>query len=656
MPYDPEQLASYVRFYLTVTKQLGAAWENLDRTHDAVREALSPFADPLAKVGSATLDAALRAPPDHRDKRSALFAPEDETGLTGLTDLYEVAGRFSFQGEDDENLKRVQALVSGARNEIASQRRRLEDLARLPEAARKVAARLAAAETARAAAARTERGAELSPLAEQVYQRAKQTMDAVRAVPMPDLTSPEVASEEYRRFIAKLDQVYQTCLPFLRKAIAALYDAVGAEGTASWPDSLPLVKELPAELVTVPPADSAELSQARSSLLAIGDEEIQLARKRDEIATNIARFEGELAAATLHDNEIQAEIATANQIADYVGAMEAAERARAAIAALEQQKAERVRVTGEVWQRHTTIEAGIKLLVEELAARSDEIAQNDALLAAERKDEPVLFGKDDWRARVAAMEQKIEGLRGALGQRQNVLNGLKIDLSSVGVQVQTEQQHALLVDRQIAEQRATLDAIQKSVRDLSTALGSSRPARPVPVSDARDALAGLQQARIENATRVDRLKAEIRRQKEETVRVLTRMKQIGVEREQMSAMVRSAEVAVTQGREEALRHMAAQRRAAVERHVSEVLDALDKSLSRVGALVVEPAQKVMLDATEPNPEASSAVIDAADKVAPVIEKLGRELEAELLAQDAALGQIQREFCDVAAGACRAAWS
>lgn len=656
MPYDPQRLASYVRFYLTVTKQLDAAWENLERTHGAVKEALSPFAEPLSKVSSSALTAALGDAPGNHGARAELFAPEDEEGLTGLTDLYEVVGRFSFQGEEDKNLARVQVLVSLARNEIIAQRMRLTDLAKLPDVARAVAGRLSTEEGARAGAARTEKTAAFEPMAEQVHTRAKQTMDAVRAVPMPDLTNPDSAGEDYKRFIAKLDQVYQTCLPFLRKAITSLYGFVGAEPTASWPDALPLVKELPAELLTVPPADSPELSQARSALAAIGEEEIQLGRVRDEIATNIARFEGELGAATLHDNEIQVDIETANRIADYVASMEAAEGARQSLAALEQQKAERVRAGGEVWQRHTSIEAGIKVLLEELKARGEDIAQVDAQLAAVRKDEPVLFGKDDWRMRVAALEGQLETMRAELGQRQGVLNGLKIDLSSVGVQVQTEQQQALLVDRQIADQRATLEAMQKSVRDLAAALGASRPARPIAVSDARDALAALQQARIDNAFRVDRLKAEIRRQKEETVRVLTRLKQIGVERQQIGAMVQSAQVAATQGREEALRHMASQRRAAVERHVSEVLGGLEKSLTMVGPVFVDPARKVMLDATEPRPETSLAVVEAADKLAPVVDKLGRELDAELLAQDAALGQIQREFCDVAASACRAAWS
>ena len=60
--------------------------------------------------------------------------------------------------------------------------------------------------------------------------RAKQTMDAVRGVPFPDLGDPGAAADEYKRYAAKLDQVYQTCLPFLRKAIGALYGFAGVGG------------------------------------------------------------------------------------------------------------------------------------------------------------------------------------------------------------------------------------------------------------------------------------------------------------------------------------------------------------------------------------------------------------------------------------------
>jgi hypothetical protein len=656
MPYDLSRLASYVRFYLTVKRQLDAAWEHLERTHGQVKDALAPFAEPLAPVAAPALAAALAGPPKPTALASDLFRPEDEDGLTGMVDVYEVAGRFSFQGDDNENLGRVQALVSGARNEIVTQRLRLADLARLADSARATAARLAAAEEARAGALRAEKIAAFEPLAEQVHTRARQTTEAVRAVTFPDLSNAASAGEDYKRFAAKLDQVYQTCLPFLRKSITALYAFAGCEPTASWPDALPLTRELPAELCTVPPADSAELSQARASLKALGDEEGQLGRARDEIATAVARFEGEIGAAGVRDKELEAEIVTATQIVDYLAALEAAEGARQTLAALERQKAERLRAAGQVWQRHKQIEAGLKLLDEELARRTAEITAAGEQLAAERKAEPVLFGKDDWRLRVASVETQVEAQRSAFAERASVMSGLKIDLSSVSVQVQTEQQQATLVDRQMADVRATLEAIQAAQRDLSTSLGAQRPARPVPAADAREALGALQQARLENGQRLERLRAEIRRQKEETVRVLTRLKQAGVERQQVQAMVQSAQVAATEGHEEALRHLAAQRRAAVERHVGDVLGTLEKSLTMVGPVFVDPARKVLDEATAPRPEAWESVLSAAEKVAPVVEKLGRELDAELLAEDAGLGQIQREFCDVALSACRAAWT
>src|SRR4051794_9083084 len=118
MAYDLERLASYVRFYLTVVNQLSAAWENLGRTHAATKEALSPFSAPLEPLKSPVLADAIGRGPERPEALIALFRPEDAEGLTGFNDVYEVVGRFSFQGEDNKNLGRVQELVSGARNEI----------------------------------------------------------------------------------------------------------------------------------------------------------------------------------------------------------------------------------------------------------------------------------------------------------------------------------------------------------------------------------------------------------------------------------------------------------------------------------------------------------------------------------------------------------
>ena len=656
MAYELLPLMSYVRFYLTVVTQLRSACEQVERAHKAAGEAIAPFTEPLAPVRSPALAAAAGAPHTFGAALGDLWKPEDLEGLTGLTDIYEVVGRFSFQGEENVNLARVQQIVAGARNEIAAQRAMVAELAKLPEVAREAAGRIGAEETARAEALRAEKSAAFGPLAEAVRARARQTLEAVKAVPIPDLSNTELAADEYRKYVVKLDQVYQTCLPFLRKAIATLFSFVSAEPPASWPDALPLVREMPPELVTVPPVDSAELTQARASLLALNEEEMNLGRARDEIATALARLEGEVAAHLTKDSELEAEIATATGVIDFVTATEQAEAARQTIAALEQQKTERVRMAGEVWQKHQQTDAAIKVLEEELRNRSQEMAQLNDRLTAERKDEPVLFGKDEWRARVAGLEGQLEGLRTAYNQRLGLLNQFKIDLSAISVQVQTEQAQGGLVDRQLTDTHAKLEAFVRGGRELGVKLGAARPARAVPLGDAQQAFAELQQARLEVAGRVERLRGEMRRQKEENVRVLTRLKQIGVERQQFQGMLQNAQVAVTQGREEALRQLALQRRSAVERHVGEVLSGLERSLASVDSVFIDPARDALLRSTEPRTELAAGVLDHAEKAAPVVAALARELDPDLAAQDATLGQIQVEFCDMAAAACKAAWA
>ncbi len=656
MAWDLERLGSYVRFYLTVKTQLGAAWENLDRTHAAVKEALSPFAEPLAPVEASSLADALGKAPVFRERVAELWSPEDLAALSELNDVYEVVGRFSFQGEDNKNLARVQALVSGARNEIVNQRGRVTDLLRLPGLGRAAAARLAAQEAARAATELREKTAQFEPLAEAVTVRARQTIEATRAVPIPDLSSADTASDEYARYALKVDQVYQTCVPFLRKAISSLYGFVSCEPTATLPDTLSLERALPAELCSVPPADSPDWMQARTSLKQLAEEEIQLGRARDEITTAAARIDGEMAAAAAKDKEIEAEIIATTAIVDYVFASEQAEAARQALPALEQQRALRLHTSGEVAQRHRVIEESIRLLDDELRARGEEITAIEARLEAERKSEPVLFGKDEWRGRVGDLEADLEARRAAFGQRKTALNQHKIELSAVSVQVQTEQAQSGLVERQVESMAARFAALSRTLRVMEAKLGGARPARPVTVSEAQSALAMLQQGRIDLAQRVERLKAETRRQKEEAVRILGRMKQLSVERQRVSETLQNAEVSATQGHEAALKQLAAQRRAAVERHVSEVLGTLEKSLTLVGQVFIDPAREALSRSCAPKTEIAAAVLESAEKVAPLVEKLHLDLTPELLAQDATLGQLQREFCDVALSACKTAWS
>ncbi|MBK8251696.1 MAG: hypothetical protein IPK82_03400 [Polyangiaceae bacterium] len=670
MAYDLQPLHSYVRFYQAVVTQLTAAWDNLARIHGVAKEALEPFAEPLKPAESEALAAAVTQATQPPPAYTSLWKPEDSHGLTGLTDVYEVVGRFSFQGEDNQNLSRVQLLVATGRNEIVAQRFRLQELVKLPELAKKKSSALADEETSHAAERRREMIMGFDQLAEVVTYRAKQTMDAVRAVPLPDMTNidaelgvvagpgrpqPESAADAYRKYATKVDQVYQTCLPFLRKAISNLYTFVAAEAPSSWPDSLPLQKELPEELVRIPVADSVELQQAQASIKALADEEIQLSRMKDEITSGLSRIDSELNASMLKESEVSAEIATATGVLEYVALQEAIESLGHELKALAAQKAERVRAAGNVLEQHKQTEASITQLTEELTRRTEELSALRTQLEKEQADEPVLFGKEEWRTKVGATTARVEELGTLYSQRLAMLNQLKIEQSALSVKVQTEQAHLGIVERSAQDAVGKLDTFQKQLRDLGQRLGASRPARPIRATEAEQALVVLTERRVDAVERIERLRAEQRRLKEDGTRVLARAKQIEVERQHMRAMMQSAQTAATQGRDAALRQLAAQRRSTVEAHVTEVLGALEKSLTSVGMVFVDPAREEMMKSTEPSHKVSDSVKEHAEKLDPIVQKLGPELDAELAAQDAALAQIQKEFCDRAPDACRTAW-
>jgi hypothetical protein len=369
----------------------------------------------------------------------------------------------------------------------------------------------------------------------------------------------------------------------------------------------------------------------------------------------VARLDADVAAALGRDQDIEREIQVAAAALDYALLEEQAAGLTGAIAGYERQKAERVQIAGEVWQRQRRAEAAIQALQEELAGRAQEIAQAQEELAAAQKSEPVLFGKDEWRARVAGLEAKIAELRGAHAQRLSALNQLKIDLSAISVQVQTEGAQTALVERMLADAQAKLGAQQAAMSELGARLGVSRPARGATPSDVERALDARRQDRRENADRIERLRGEARRQKEENVRVLARLKQIEVERQHAHARVQSAQVAATQGREAALVRLSAERRGAAAQHVGEVLGSLDKALVAVEQTFIAPARAALLSPASDGPPTSQVVREHGEKLGPVVANLGRELDPELLAQEAALSQIQREFCDMALAACRAAW-
>jgi hypothetical protein len=653
--YDLAPLHSYVRFYQNVEKQLTLAWASLVRSHDLVKDGLAPFAEPLAPVESRELAAALAAATVPTEALQELWRPEDPEGLTGLVDVYEVVGRFSFQGERDVNLRRVQALVASARNQIAVQRGRLKELLALANVAIAKADALAVAEENTNARHRARRREEFAPLAETLRARARQTAESVRGVPLPELSDAETAREAYAAYAAKLDQVYQTCLPFLKKALANVFDLVGAEVPPSWPDSLPFAAELPGELLTIPPADSKALREAKAQLDGLATEEASLDKVDKELEATALAAESELARLVASDATASSQVMRATSAQEFVELEEQIRVHARNIEGLDRQSAERTEAMHALTMRYRQTEAFIGTTLHEVGAITQRIAADEQALAAEEREEPVLFGKDAFRAKIAEMRSRLDDVKREAEQRGAALNQARVDLASLSVEVQTQQQQIALRGRATTDLRSKIEGLRATQREVSAKLGADRPAPTATSADVESELTALVAARMEIAARIGKQRAEVDRVRADRMAVALRRKQMLEERQHAQAMVQSAHIAATQGHKEALRQLANERKAAVERHVEDVLGNLERSLAAVDSVFIEPATRMLAEEAPPQAPLSPVVREFADKLPSVVEPLARQVEAELAEHDATLAQVQREFCDAAPAACRTAW-
>lgn len=655
MPYDAEPLKSYVRFYLAVVSQLERVWSSVVAIEVAMRKELEPFAEALAPVDLPALRTLLDPPREPPEALAALWRPEDAEELSGLADLYEVVGRFSFEGEGRRNLADVQSLVSAARNAVHEDGEALRALSALGRLSRETADAVEKAERARAAALRVERTQKIEPMLELVLLRAKQTQDALRAVSIPALEDGKAAAEEYKRLRQKLQQVWQTCLPFLRSAIAQVWQFVGAAVPQSFPDELPLVAELPPDLLDVSLAGTGELEQAERTLAELAEEAKGLVRTKEDLATQLAKLDGELAGAAVKREELAQEIELARALFEWVRLGEQAEALRAREAEVERELRAHVTRAGEAREALEVLRAAAGADAEQLAKRAAELEAAKKELEELSKKEPLLFGKDDWRARVAAGGARVEELRGLVAQASQVDAQRRMDLSAGDVRVQTLVAEASIVDRGLVDLRGRLAEVTRGFEALGERLGKQRPTRLVPLREVEEVVVALEARQAEADRGIEALRASQRRAKEDGVRVLAREKQIEVLRQSAQARVQSAKVAHAEGLDAATRRLAEQRKAAVAEHVEDVLGALGKSLVQVPAVFLEPARALVLTQTEPDLGVAERLRKAAVDVEPVVARLAAERGPELSAAEGLLGKIQTEFCDAAAEACRSAW-
>ncbi|MFO0555666.1 MAG: hypothetical protein U0271_45230 [Polyangiaceae bacterium] len=655
MSYELPPLKSYVRFYLAIVSQLERVWQSLVAIEIAVRDELGPFAEDLAPVPMTAVATLVDSPRTSPIELDELFRPEDAAELTGLTDIYQVVGRFTFQGEDDANLARVSKLVETARAAATENEQALRALEGLKALALETAERMETEEKARAAVARAMQSAKLEPLIETVLLRARQTQDALHAVPIPALDDPANAGDEYKKLRARMQQVYQTCLPFLKNAIAQVWDFVGAPVPQSFPDELPLVEALPPELLTVTAVGSEDVEKAERTLQALAAEAIAMKKAKDDVAVALTKLEGEIAAAMMKREEAAKDVEYAGVLFDWVrlGAMVGGLKKRADD--LEGELRARIAASAEYQNEANRIKLRLD---EETKALEAKQAESDAL-AAEHEEisgkEPLLFGKEEWRKKVAELGATVEADRAVLAQQIQAVAQRKMELGAAEVRVQTARAEEAIVERSLADVRQRRLDAEKTFTQAGEKLGSRRPTRLVPPEEVEEIVHALEQKQLELDGNIERLRSEQKRHKEDGLRTLAREKQIEIERQHTQARVESARVARAEGLDAAQKTLAAERKTAVEDHVREILGALSKSLAQVGTVFVDPAREKLRASTEPDFTKAERVRKAAESSAPVVSRLLAERVPELAGVEELLAKIQKEFCDAAKDACRAAW-
>jgi hypothetical protein len=653
--FEPGPLSSYVHFYLAIRSQLERVWQSIVAIEVSLREELGPFAEDLAPVEHESLKTLVDAPRALPAELASLWLPEDAAGLSGINDVYQVAGRFSFQGEADVNLARVTGLVARAKAATMENDAALRDLSTLRERALAKADALVAAEKARAERARETGTSRFDPLAETVLSRAKQTIEALAAVQTPTFEDGRAAGEDYKRLRAKLQQVYQTCLPFLQGAIAQLFGLTEGSVPQTYPTELPLVPELPTELLQITPVGSEEVEQAERTLAALSEEERTVERARATLGEELSRSRGKLEALGAKLDENGADLALAVMLHDWMKASELAGQQRARIADLERELSARVAATGAQREYVTGVRA--TLTTEEGVAiekRATLTAASEALAELSKK-EPLLFGKEEWRTKVseaqvhvASLTAELEGLEKGLGQR-------RAELSAHEVRAQTAEAEQSIVERSLSDARTRRSEIEAVLVALAEKLGTRRPTRPVPQAETEELVLALERQRAGLAAEVESERALEKRHEADAARAAARLKQIEVEKRSTEARVEGARIARAEGLEAAERRLAEQRKQAVDDHVREILGALSKSIAQVGTVFIEPARQRLQAATEPDFAEAERVRSAVLAVSPVLARILAERGPELSSVSELCDKIHKEFCEPAKDACTRAW-
>ena len=647
----PDPRHKYVRFYLATLGDLDGVIQSLAAAHAATRDTLRPYESVVREVPGAPT-----AAPAAMLSTTALWRPRDASSLTGLTDIYEVFGRFTFQGEDDANIAAVGALVKSLRAEIDRQRAALKDLERVPALATTHAATLEEKELTSTRAQQAELLKQFEPAATQLKEICNRLYSAIRAEKKPDLGRIEQADAHYQDYVLRVKSLYAKALPFLREQLAEVSRVAGCEVPPSWPDSLPFAASLPADLITPPPAETPALTQLRQASDHWTAQESALQRAQDELGVQLRRVEGEIASYNQREAEAAKELNTARLIVRWATKHDELDAAQGHVHAITAEGQSRT-------QGLTQIAAEIQRTIQALTSMQQDasewaqgIAAKESVLAKHKENEPAIFGKDEWRRKTEEIEAEIAEMRGELTRRQQSMQAGNGELLRFQAREKSEQANLATLTRQHEEARARVTAVQTEISRVEQELGASRPAKRMTTPQAEETLLAIHNARTEAKARIDRLAQEARRIREDGDRATVQLKQLTVERDKQKGALTQAEKQSTTAYEEALRQLTSRRQQGFESHIAQVLSGLEDSLAQVERIFIDPARKALLVRAGVMSGSPEQLRTQATAFAQAVEEARRRAEETFAAQQAALDRIEQEFVQKAPEACRAAWA
>lgn len=646
----PDPRHAYVRAYLSAVDDLDRVIAALASAHANARESLKPYDDVLRDVPGAPsfAPAALRS-------TAGLWRPRDPALLTGLTDVYEVVGRFSFQGEDDANLKAMATLSASLRAEVDRLRASFAELSRVPTLAHEHATALEEKELATSRAQQTELLQQFEPAAAQLREIAQKLLGAVRAEKRPDLSKLDAAEGQYQDYVTRVRGLYGKALPFLRAQLAELCRLAGADTPPSWPDVLPFAPTLPPDLVASPAPETPALAQARQSAEAWAAQESALSRAQDELGVQLRRAEGELTALAQREADALKELATAKVVVRLCTKLDELDALRGESVAVQTEGQARTQVITNLGVEVTRLAGAIAALQKDATEQAQAVEAKESVVAEHRKKEPALFGKDEWARKLEGHEHELDEMRAELTRKQQGIAAAQAEVARAQGRQASEQTAISGLARRHEDLKARDTALQQEIARIEQELGASRPARRVTVAQAEEVLAAIQGARNEARARVERVGAEMRRIREDMDRATVQAKQLQTEKERQQAALAAAARQSAAVYEESLRTLASRRQSAFESHAQQVLSGLEDSLAQVDRVFIDPARRALLVRAGVMSGAPGQLRDRAAALGQTVTEAARRSDEVFVAQLATLDAVEREIIVRAPEVCRAAW-